>query len=277
MADDPGRILFPGSIGELLQTCRREPGAVIYAGGTYLLSQRPGRFVELPDPVISLQDVEELRRVARTERYLELGAALPLRQIMRLGANNVPTALYEALRHIGPPAVAGLATLGGNLAVPGRLLTAVPVLAVMDARAELRRHGGTRWLPVSRVHRVDGSLEIADSEVITRIRVPLTPWSRQVFRRFGNELAPDSAPLTFCGLARCSNGIVEELRLVGSTGGATLVRNREVEADLVGRRIPLPDRDVTPVLEAYAELAADLSAIQRDRFTRLVHWFLLNL
>ena len=277
MADDGLHVYFPETLGELLQIHRREPDALVYAGGTFILSQRASRFVELPHTVISLQDVEELRRVSRTERYVELGAMVPIRQILRLGDSNIPKALYDALRHIGPPAVTGLATLGGNIAVPGRIMTGAPVLTLLDARVELRRQGGARWLPVGRLHRADGSLDLQPFEIITRIRVPLYPWTMQLFRRFGSELAPDSNPLAFCGLARANNRILEELRIIGSAGHLRMLRNKSMEAELVGRRLPLSDRDVKQAVEAYGEPDDELTPIQRDRFRRLVQWFMVNL
>jgi CO/xanthine dehydrogenase FAD-binding subunit len=270
-------VYFPESLGELMQLRRRHPDATIYAGGTGLLAQRAARFVSLPDVIITLQEVDELQRVSRTERHLEFGAAVPLRQLINLGPSNVPVALHQAISHVGPPAVAGLATAGGNLATPGRIMTLVPVLTLLDARVELRRPGRTRWLPAGRVHRADGSLDFMEGAVITRIRVPLAPWTRQVFRRFGSELAPDSDPLTFCGVVRSSNRILEEVRLVGSAGLPRMIRNKSMEAELVGRRLPLSSRDVRGALELLGEPDDALSPIQRARMRRLVKWFLLGL
>ncbi len=277
MAVDQSTVYFPDTLGELLQLYRREPEALLYAGGSYLLSQRTTRFPVFPPAVISLQDVEELRRVARTERYVEIGAALPVRQILKLGKNNIPIALYSALRSIGPPAVIGLATLGGNIAVPGRILTAVPVLSLLESRVELRRQGSNRWVPVGRMHRAGGTLELEPGEVITRIRIPLQPWTLQLFRKFGSELAPDSEPLSFCGLVRTSNGIVEELRIIGSPGQPEAIRNKEMESELVGRRLPFGSRDIRTAIAAYDPKIEALSAIQRDRFVRLVHSFLASI
>ena len=273
---DP-EIFYPGTLAELLQIRRRHEKALVYAGGTYFVSQRAGRFVQLPSQVISLQDVEEIRRISRSERFIEIGAATPLLEILKLGHSHIPDALRSAITHIGPPAIGGLATLGGNLAIPGRLMTSTPVLALMDARAELRRQGSSRWVPVIRLHRADGSLELAQTEVIARIRVPLFPWDVQEFRRFGSELAPESNPLSFCGLAQIGNGIVEEIRIVGSAGQRMMLRNKEVEADLVGRRLPLAEREIRATVDAYGGVSQGLNPIQRDRFHRLIQWFLLTL
>jgi len=270
-------VYFPDTLSELLQLCRRSPEALLYAGGTYILSHRPGRFLELPATVVSLQDVDELARVSRTERAIDLGAGMTIARTLHLGVQNIPGALHAALGTIGPPAVRGIATLGGNLAIPSRLMTAVPVLILLDARIELRRQGGVRWLPVSRFHLPDGRLDLKPGEVITRVRVPLQPWSGQMFRRFGTELSPESDPLTVCGLVRLSNGIIEEIRLNGTASGRTLLRSRTMEADLVGRRVPLSVREVESAGETFGDLPDGLTEIQRDRFKRLLSWFLLNL
>lgn len=269
-------VSFPDTLGELLGLRRRSPDALLYAGGTYLLSHRSGRFLDLPSEVISIQDVEELQRVSRTERVIEFGAGVTVDQALRLGERHIPRALYTALSTIGPPAVRGLATLGGNLAVPARLMTLVPILSLLDARMELRRSGGSRWIPVSRFHLSDGTMDLRTGEIVTRVRIPRQQWSTQMFRRFGNELSPESDPLTVCGLARISNGIVEEIRLNGTASGRVLLRSRTMEAELVGRRIPLSLRDVNTARDEFGELPSALTTLQRDRFSRLLAWFLLN-
>lgn len=270
-------VSFPDTLGELLGLRRRAPDALLYAGGTYILSHRSGRFLNLPSGVISIQDVEELRRISRTERAIELGAGVTVDRALRLGERHMPRALYAALSSIGPPAVRGLATLGGNLAVPARLMTLVPILTLLDARMELRRSGGSRWIPVSRFHLADGTRDIRTGEIVTRVRIPIQHWSTEMFRRFGNELSPESDPLTVCGLARISNGIVEEIRLNGTASGRVLLRSRTMEAELVGRRVPLSLRDVDAARDEFGELPGALTDLQRDRFSRLLAWFLLNI
>jgi CO/xanthine dehydrogenase FAD-binding subunit len=227
--------------------------------------------------VISLQNVEELRRVARTERMIELGAGMTIAQILQLGRQNIPPALHSALSSIGHRGIHGLATLGGNLSIQARLMTSVPVLMLLDARIELRRQGGARWLPVSRFHLAEGNVDLKPGEIVTRVRIPLNPWTGQMFRRFGNELSPESEPLTVCGLVRIKNGIVEEVRLSGTASAHTLLRSRSMEAEMVGRRVPLSAREVQSANEAFGPLPESLTSLQSDRFIRLLSWFLLHL
>ena len=87
---------------------------------------------------------------------------------------------------------------------------------------------------------MDGTFELQPGEIIARIRIPLENWNVQAFRRFGTEMVPNSSPLTFCGIARVTNGIVEEIRVIGSTGGRIMFRNTQIESELVGRRVPIP-------------------------------------
>ena len=73
------------------------------------------------------------------------------------------------------------------------------------------------------------------------------------------------------------DGIVEEIRLNGTASGKTLLRSRTMEAELVGRRVPLSQREVESAGEAFGRLPAQLTDIQRDRFMRLLTWCLLNI
>jgi len=270
-------VRSPVTMGELLQLWRRSPDALLYAGGTYILSHRRARFVSLPVLVISLQNVEDLKRVARTERMIELGAAMTISEVLQLGSHNIPRVLYSALSSIGHRGIHGLATLGGNLAIPGRLMTSVPALVLLDARLELRRAGSSRWIPVSRFHTAEGTLDLRPGEIISRIRVPYQPWSGQMFRRFGYELSPESEPLTVCGLVRVKDGIVEEVRFTGTAGARIMLRSRDMEAEMVGRKLPLSIREVESAREVFGPLPDSLTGMQRERFNRLLSWFLLNL
>jgi len=59
------------------------------------------------------------------------------------------------------------------------------------------------------------------------------------------------------------------------------VRNREVEADLVGRKLPVSDRDIESLVGRYEEALEDSTSItdqfQRKRALRLTWWFLNRL
>ncbi len=271
------RIYFPDTLNEVLHILKRTPEALIYAGGTYVLGRRQGRFVELPDAMVSLQDVQDLRRTARTERTIDIGATVPLAEIVRLGPDHLPRVLFQAATRMVPPAVRGLATLGGNLAVPDGLMTSISVLSLLDARVETRRLGHTRWTSISQLHTANGGLSIDPGTLISRVRVPLSNWNHSSFFRDGNELLPETEPLTFCALARTGNGILEDLRVAATVGGPQLIRDKNAEGELAGRRLPIPLREARAFAAEVAGPAQQLSSLQRYRLVQLAVAFVRGL
>ncbi len=275
------QVLFPDTLNDLMHLRRNMQDALIYAGGTYILKSLRTPFATLPEQIISLQEVEELDRISRTERHLEVGAMVTVKKLLMIGRHVVPPALFEALQQVAPAGIKNLATLGGNICVADRNMTTAPVLQLMDAALELRRHGNTRWVQASRFRLPDGRLDLRGGDVLTRIRVPLDAWNVQFFRRFGTEYSPETNPLSFCGLARIDKSIVEDVRIALCSSIPGLIRDREIEAEIVGRKLPISDRDATTILTRYDEAigasTVRLDGFQRKRALRLVGWFLNRL
>jgi CO/xanthine dehydrogenase FAD-binding subunit len=274
MPEQEPRILvyYPETTSELIQLYRRKPSARICGGGTLLFSS--GRSDGIGD-IISLQNIEELNRVSRTDRYIELGAATTLTQIADIGTPYIPQALLSAIDSVGPLWVRNLATIGGNVCTPAPVLTLVPVLQLLEARLELRQQGHSRWLPIGRFHPLEGGTALKESEVLTRIRLPIATWNVQAFRKFGRETDPKPESLTFCGVARTGKGVLQDFRFVFSTGGSLVVRNRELEAEIIGRKLPLAARDFEALFGGMDDLFAEasLAGVQLYRARNLLRWF----
>jgi len=74
MADQLNLVFFPASYSELFSAWNRYPSAVPYAGGTALIRDKGKQILELPSIILSLERLEEMHRISRTERFLEIGA-----------------------------------------------------------------------------------------------------------------------------------------------------------------------------------------------------------
>ena len=247
------RISTPQSIQDLLNALKRDPSACLCAGGTFLLAGQESRFPNLPERLIYIKNIDELNRIHRTERFLEIGACSSISRILNVGARVIPLLLSHSLRNIGTPAVQSLATLGGNICVPDSRMTAYPALLLLDTLVELREAGGSRWIPIGRLVGLDGSLNIQESEVLTRIRIPLGEWNLQIFRSITPGITNLGSPqqdwsISFYGLADTGKGTLSNLRLAFGSMGKTVIRNREIEAEMENRRLPIPKRDIEQVL-----------------------------
>jgi CO/xanthine dehydrogenase FAD-binding subunit len=274
-------IHYPRNLAELINIYHRRPHALLYAGGNYILKTQRQRYLDFGTDIIYVANVGELTRITRSERTVEIGAAVPVAEVLELGRNVLPGPFLSALRRLGPVGVRHSATLGGNLGVRDEVLTAEPILHLLDARIELRRHGNSRWIPINRLRDEDGSLSLRPGELITRIRVPINAWNHFDFRQFGKPYLADSEPVVFGALARTTKEVLEDLRVAASAGGGSVFRNRELEAELVGRRIPFPARELQgflrDALSYISSTGMPLTGLQRHRLISLLRDFVTDL
>ncbi|MBB6480602.1 FAD binding domain-containing protein [Spirochaeta isovalerica] len=248
----PPVIYSPTTLQDLLKIYSLNPDSLIYAGGTGLQFGSTGDNFQIRGSVINIAGVEELKKINRTDRYLELGASVPVSRVIDLGKSIVPEALYAALKQMGPPQIRNMATMGGNICRQANTMDIFPVLHLHDSQVELRKFRenrsprrflkgvGSRWIPVSRLLDNEGKITMDKGEILTRIRIPSENWSFQSYRKIDGP----GAPLIFTALANMDKHIVTDIRLSFSTVREKLIRNRDIEAEMIGHRVPFSKRDL---------------------------------
>ena len=261
-------IHYPKDLAELLVLMRRHPGALLFAGGTNILREQAGRGLDLPPEVICIYALPELRRAGLTERFLEIGAAVTLAEALELGESALPPLLAEALRGIASPTIRNLATVGGNLACQSRFMDLWPALACLDALAELRDAGGSTWMNVNRFVGEAGAPAFPAGGLVTRIRVPIGRWDATALRKVGGRDYPGPETAVFALAARAEKGILAEFRL--AYAGQRALRLQGIEARIVGRSLPLSERERSAFGEEYREAAAGLPEGLARQFGALV-------
>lgn len=247
------QVIFPSSFGELFSVWSRFPGATPFAGGTCIMRTDTGLLPSLPKNILSLERIDELKRVTRTERYLELGAMVRLNSVIGLG-KTVPLALTKTLEGVAGPQLRNIATIGGNICSLGREgggIDAAAPLAALDARYELRTAGQSRWVSAIRFASLSNETSVlAPRELLTRIRVPLEHWNYMVCRKLHErDLGGENGGVLIC-TAKSEKDILAEIRLVFAGSGVSgksrfcLFRDRNSESFLEGKRLPLEHKDV---------------------------------
>ncbi|MDR2495208.1 MAG: FAD binding domain-containing protein [Spirochaetaceae bacterium] len=241
------QFFFPATFAELFQHWSQAPDAVPFAGGTRMARYCGERARAIPRNVLSLHRLEDLRRVTRSERYLEIGAMVTLNEIIGLG-KIVPEVFIRCLSEAGDFQIRNLGTLGGNIcACPHRLDAAAPLIA-LDAHCELRAASGVRWISAARFFSDPGSLALGPRELLTRIRIPLGQWDYSLYRKFkAGEQGNRSAVTAF--MLRNQKNVLTDIRLVFS--GDAVLRDRNSETLLIGKPLPLERRDVHSFVEQW--------------------------
>jgi CO/xanthine dehydrogenase FAD-binding subunit len=255
MAGELNQVFFPQSFNELFNAWTRFPEAVPFAGGTGIIRSQTEAELRLPATILSLGEVEELRRMSRTERYLEIGAMVRLRDIIRLG-KIVPEALTLSLENIGGPQLRGLATIGGNICLTGCRLDCIAPLIALDAIYELKSAQSARWISASRFSSPGGPV-LKSQELLTRVRIPLDQWDFSAYRKFGDrDSGAEGGVLIF--IMKTRKNILSDLRIVFA--GECLIRNRNSESFLTGKRLPLSYREAQEFTGQWRQGLRDLPA-----------------
>lgn len=271
-------IFYPSTLNELLNIKNQNPESTIWAGGTGLMGRQERKVPTLPSSIIQISRISELKKIRRTERFLEIGAVSSINRILNVGQHVLPHALVQAMRLIKPSSIRNTATLGGHLCMPDVRLNLFSVLLLMDTSLEIKRSGGTRWIRLSRFFNKNGDIQLKENEILTRIRIPFGNWNKQLFISDGNPYFDTGNTVSFCVLADIQKGILNDFRMAIGNSGRHTVRSIELESLLIGKKIPLTLKDAFSVTEMHKkwlkDLTNELTPFQRDRAVRFIHWIL---
>ncbi|MDR0998472.1 MAG: FAD binding domain-containing protein [Treponema sp.] len=267
MADQLNQVFFPASFPELFTVWTRFPDAVPFAGGTEIIRNQGTAYLALPQTILSLDKIDELGRITRTERYLEIGAMVKLNEIVQLG-KIVPEALTRCIEGIAGPQLRNLATVGGNVCVRNRRLDLSAPLVALDAIYELRNAQTARWISASRFSSLPGPPAIGPQELLTRIRIPLEQWGYTAYRKFGSRNAGKRGGIMVF-ILKNQKTTLTDIRLVFA--GEEILRDKNTETLLIGKHLPLNRRDAADFVEQWRVY---LSAL--DQSGPLIHSEILN-
>ena len=275
------RVFIPQSIPDLFSILKRRPECMIWAGGTFIGSNPIAKLDSNSRDLISLQRIDELKRIYRTDRFIDLGATVTLERMLRLNESLLPASLRQAILTSVPAPARSLATLGGNLCISGTMLNLVPWMAIADARLEIRRQGSTRTTPANKFMTPHGQPGLEVGDILTRIRIPLGWWNHQVYRRIPADNDNQTPALAFCALAEIHKDIIEDIRIGFILSNMNWQVFPAADAALVGRRLPLSERDILAYAAGARKNMLDMGSINNAlleyRIEHLAAWYLKTL
>ncbi|HAE21369.1 MAG TPA: hypothetical protein DCG47_03465 [Spirochaetaceae bacterium] len=250
-------VASPANVQEAMAFLKRRPDALPWAGGTLLLSDDQSWPKKSSVSILDLHRIADFRHVHRSDRHLELGSMVSLSTLLALPKGSLLGPLRPAAMQLGTQALRNLATLGGNIASRWRFMTCFAALSCMDAAVELRDSGGVHWKGIHELVGQDGRPSIPMATLLTRIRLPLAEWDSIATRPLGMAVFPQQGAATFCACARYAKGVIADLRI--AIASTVLVRLREIETTLAGKRLPLSRKDVESFCSSLALATRELS------------------
>jgi xanthine dehydrogenase small subunit len=182
-------IVTPRSLADAYAVLAEAPHRPI-AGGTDVMVQLTGELGPVPDRMVDLWRLDELRGIALESDALVLGALTTFTDIRRSPAClEVIPALVDAAATIGAAQIQNRATIGGNAMNASPAGDSLPVLLAADAEFVAGSARGERSIPARAFWVAYRKTALEPDELLLRIRIPLAERHELRFRKVGTRRA----------------------------------------------------------------------------------------
>jgi CO/xanthine dehydrogenase FAD-binding subunit len=258
-------LVAPRTLGDALALLRDEPGVWRpFAGGTDLMVLLEAGRLE-HRKFFSIAHLKELRGVEESGGHVTIGALTTYTDVRRsaLLAREFPM-LAQAASETGGLAIQNRGTLGGNIANASPAADSPPALLAYEAEVELVSASGTRRVGYAEFHTGYKQMLMREDELIARVLLKRPRrGARHFYRKVGARRAQAISKVCFAALAEVgTDGALDEVRIALGSVAPTVLRCRETEALVRGRRL-----DAALKKEALAGLAREVAPIDDVRST----------
>jgi xanthine dehydrogenase FAD-binding subunit len=213
--------------------------ARILAGGTDLLLElrRPG--TPSPGAIVDISRVSPLRGISFHEGEIRIGPLTTHTELSRSAVLRSQAGfLAIAAGAVGSPQIRNRGTIGGNIMNAATCADTVPPLVALGARLTLRSVQGERVVDINGFFEKPYKALAQENELLTLISFPPVPVNaRTAFVKLGRRNALSIARLSVAAMvARNSQGIITEARIVPGAALPVWKRITEAEAMLIGAK-----------------------------------------
>jgi CO/xanthine dehydrogenase FAD-binding subunit len=242
-------VVYVRSKWEVVSYLNSEKAYKVMGGCTYEQDLPPASIIARTFPVTGSNSMADIRSIERHERYIDYGSAVTLSEILDEGKRRLSPVFYEAVESIATPFVRNMATIGGNVCLPPSVRgTLFPVLLAM--KAKLRFQGENTETLVD-IEKFD---QVPQGSYLTKIRIPVEDWDIQLFRSLGGRGKPGKDKAVFVFLARVQRDTLSDLRIAYCRRSA--FRSQELENQLIGMKLPIPQNKRATVLAFASQVSA---------------------
>lgn len=242
---------LPKTLNGALQILGSED-VTVYAGGTDLMVRYKNETSLLPKfekNLLYIGQIKELQKVDENEDEIIIGVGCTLASLIR--EESVPEVLKKALRGAASPAIRNMGTIGGNICNASPAGDTLPVLYALNCKCSIVSEGSERIVSIEDFIHGPRRTDLEKNEMLKSIIIPKEDFNIVHYEKVGARKASAISKLSFTGLCQVKDGIVEDIRLAFGAVGATVIRIKEAEKIIAGRKIEEIDDAVREAVSIY--------------------------
>ena len=232
------KCYIPQTLSEALEI-RKATGAIPLAGGSDLMvanSMGAGITPAFEKAVLVITNLPELKGITQNaDGSVEIGACTTSAEIA--ACDLVHPLVRDAASRMGAIALRNTATIGGNIGNASPKGDMPQPLILLDAEVVLKSMDGERRMKVDEYIIATKKTAIRDDELITKVIIPKTDFTHIFFRKVGMRRANAISKLTLSAAAKIENGVVADFRASSGAAGPKVMRSRQAEELLIGKKV----------------------------------------
>lgn len=269
----------PENLNEALKIIASEK-CTIFAGGTDLMVKRrqwAGLEPEFNLPVLFIGHLKELKSIDIKDGCITIGSTCTLTSILE--NNSVPPYIKRPVFDMASPSIRNVATIGGNICNSSPAGDILPVLYALDAGIIVESKGSKREIPIEKFITGPGRNGLRSEEILTGIRLKIEDFNISTYVKVGTRKALALSKLSFTGLCRKNNDVVEDIRIAFGSVGPTVIRDKKIENLIIesGKNL-----DLKEIAQKYRRIIKPIddqrstSFYRMETSIRLLKDFLMN-
>jgi CO/xanthine dehydrogenase FAD-binding subunit len=211
-------------------------GARVVAGGTDLVvGARQGK-APLPERIVAIDRIDDLRGIEQVDGILRLGALATHEEI---AADTVVceqlTALADASAIVGSHATRAQGTIGGNVMNASPAMETGGPLICLDATAMFQSPRGSHWVAVADLFTGPGTTAAQPDELLVAVDVPIpAEGSGSCYVRLEYRRQMEIAVVGATAVVTLDGAAIVDARVAITALAPTIRRVPEAEAALAG-------------------------------------------
>ncbi len=227
-------LLQPQTLHDALAALAQNDAAIRpLGGGTDLLVDLRAKRAQ-PDVLVALQNVQELRGVARENGHVRVGASTAIAEFLKHPQLTQFDALRQAASVFANPMIRNAGTIGGNVGSASPAGDTLPPLLALDARIELVSPNGARTLPLHEFFLGPRKTARRADELIFNLQIP-NPSGASAFYKLGLRQA-DAISLVSVAVWLARDGAkIRDVRIALGAVAPRPLRARRAEEILRGQ------------------------------------------